>query len=55
MYYNVIVKDTIEIYDGNSLVFHFSSNLKEAMKFASMVLNTTNYHIEILQFEKEEE
>lgn len=53
MYYNVIVKDGIDFYDGNSLTFHFDENLEEALKFATKILNISEFNVEILQFEKD--
>ncbi len=53
MYYNVIVKDGIDFYDGNSLTFHFDENLEEALKFATKILNISEFNVEILQFGKD--
>ena len=53
MYYNVIVKDGIDFYDGNSLTFHFGEDFKEALKFAENILNISEFNVEILQFEED--
>lgn len=57
MYYNVVVKDTIDNYDayGNSLVFHFGEEFEEAFQFMEKILRTTDYCVEFLQIEKDEE
>jgi hypothetical protein len=55
MYFNVIVKDTIiEDINSNQLTFTFY-DLDEAINFARNILCESNYHIEILQFEEEED
>lgn len=54
MYYNVVVKDTIdEDMNSNELTFTFY-DLNEALSFAEKILEESFYHIEILQFEDEE-
>lgn len=55
MYFNVVVKDTImEDINSNQLTFTFY-DLDEAINFAKNILYKSNYHIEILQFEEEED
>ena len=55
MYYNVVVKRSVEFFGGDSLVFHFNENLSEALDFAQLILLKSDYHVEILQFENKEE
>lgn len=56
MCFNVIVKDTIytEDINSNQLTFTFY-DLDEAINFARNILCESSYHIEILQFEEEED
>ena len=56
MYYNVVIKDEINMYDCNSLVFHFENDFEGALKFAEKILRISNYSVEILQlFEEDNE
>jgi hypothetical protein len=55
MYYNVVVKDTIEEEIGsNRLDFKFEDIL-ETMSFVKEILIESPYHIEILQIKNEED
>ena len=53
MYYNVIIKDGIDFYESNSLIFHFGENFTEALNFAKNILNISEFNVEILQFEED--
>lgn len=55
MYYNVVVKDSF-YGDGeyNQLVFYFGDNKQKALEFATYMAKISEYHIEFLQFEKNE-
>ena len=53
MYYNVIIKDGIDFYEGNSLIFHFGENFTEALNFAKNILNISEFNVEILQFKED--
>lgn len=56
MLYEVIINDWHEFnVNTNELVFQFGDNYKKMMKFVDFVLNTTYYHVQILQHKIEEE
>ena len=54
MYYNVVVKNCIG-YAGEQLVFHFGYDFKEALKFVNYIAKISDYNIELLQLNEEEE
>ena len=54
MYYNVVVKNYIG-YAGEQLVFHFGDNFEEALKFVNYIAKISDYNIELLQLNEEEE
>ena len=54
MYYNVVVKNYIG-YAGEQLVFHFGDNLEKALDFVNYIAKISDYNIELLQLDEEEE
>ena len=54
MYYNVVVKNYID-YSGEQLVFHFGDDFEEALKFVNYIAEISDYNIEFLQLDEEEE
>ena len=54
MYYNVVVKNYIG-YVGEQLVFYFGDNFEEALKFVNYIAKISDYNIELLQLDEEEE
>ena len=54
MYYNVVVKNYIG-YAGEQLVFHFGDDFEEALKFVNKKAKISDYNIELLQLNEEEE
>ena len=54
MYYNVVVKNYIG-YSGEQLVFHFGNDFEEALKFVNYIAKISDYNIELLQLDEEEE
>ena len=54
MYYNVVVKNYIG-YAGEQLVFHFGGDFEEALKFVNYIAKISDYNIELLQLNEEEE
>lgn len=52
MYYNVVIKES---YEYTGMVFHFGENFEKALEFAENILRISDYSVEILQIQKEEE
>lgn len=49
MYFNVVVSDSEETnYYSNQLVFHFGKNLEKAKEFAKLILEISDYYVEII-------
>ena len=48
MYYNVVINEFKDCYQGNFLVFHFGENLEEAKQFAEQILKISDYFVEII-------
>ena len=54
MSFNVVVKNYIG-YAGEQLVFHFGDDFEEALKFVNYIAKISDYNIELLQLNEEEE
>lgn len=54
MYYNVVVKNYIG-YAGEQLVFYFGDNFEKALDFVNYIAKISDYNIELLQLDEEEE
>lgn len=54
MYYSVVVKDGTDFYESNCLTFHFGDNFQEALDFAEKILKISDFNIEFLQFEEDD-
>ena len=48
MYYNVVINEFNDCFQGNFLVFHFGENLEEAKQFAEQILKISDYFVEII-------
>ena len=48
MYYNVVINEFKDRFQGNFLVFHFGENLEEAKQFAEQILKISDYFVEII-------
>ena len=48
MYYNVVINEFKDCFQGNFLVFHFGKNLEEAKQFAEQILKISDYFVEII-------
>ena len=49
MYFNVVVRDDEELnHYTNQLVFHFRENLEKAKEFSKILLQISDYHVEII-------
>ena len=56
MYYNVVVKDKeYHCIEENELIFYFGDDKKKALEFFNYIINISDYHVEFLQFNKDEE
>lgn len=54
MYYNVVIKNHVD-YLGEQLVFYFGDNFEKALDFVNYIAKISDYNIELLQLDKEEE
>lgn len=53
MYYNVVIKDAFwDDENQNRLIFYFGNDYKKAIEFVNYIAEISEYHIEFLQFEE---